>query len=128
MNSKRAKKRAVNTAVVISLKDKILILAIVLIIVCSTAALLLFRSIQQQQQRIDQTLMRWRLKYHLDDQQVAAIRLIELEFHGNGVPFSGKSGRTPEEIRQHHLALSKAMGPEDGARFLMAMEKNQAQH
>jgi len=76
-----------------------------------------------QRGALNRQLMQWRASYHLTDQQVARIREIELEFHGNGNPFTSRESGTPEENDAHHLEISRVMNPEDGARFAEVMIK-----
>ena len=58
-----------------------------------------------------------RVSYSLDDSQVAAIRSIENEYHGEGGIFYTPS-RSYQEKVSHEIEISKQMSPENGARFL----------
>ncbi len=73
-------------------------------------------------------LEKWTASYHLTGEQADRIRQIEVEFHGNGNPFTSRGSATPEENHAHHLEISRAMNPEDGARFMEAMLKNGGRH
>lgn len=70
---------------------------------------------------MQRSLDQMRVEYHLDEDQIARIREMEWEFHGSGNPFTSPT-HTAEEIRQHKLAISAVMSPEDAARFRSTMK------
>jgi hypothetical protein len=70
---------------------------------------------------------KWKTTYHINDEQAERIQQIELDFHGNGSPFSIKPTRSKEEKHRHHEEISRLMSPEDGAHFMKAMEKERRQ-
>lgn len=81
-----------------------------------------------QRAALHRVLAAWTVTYHLTPEQADRIREIELNFHGNGNPFTSRESGTPEENDAHHLEVSRVMNPEDGARFLKAMIKNGGHH
>ncbi len=76
---------------------------------------------RQQTSSLDRMITRWRIDYHLSDEQARRIRAIEEQFHGNGNPFL-RPAHTLEETREHHRAVAAKMNPEDGARFFKTQE------
>ena len=72
-------------------------------------------------QKIESTLARWRVTYHLDDDQVRRIRSMETQFHAGWNPFNHPV-HTPAETQEHHLAISRVMTSEDAAYFLKNTE------
>lgn len=78
--------------------------------------------IHQQNRELTRQMERWRKSYHLTESQVARIRELELTFHGNGNPFAFRGEPTQQELEQHHIAISQAMPPADGTRFLAALK------
>lgn len=72
----------------------------------------------QQRKALDKQLAQWKPLYHLTDEQAERIRQIELDFHGNGNPFTSRVSGTPEEDEAHHLEISRVMKPKDAERFL----------
>lgn len=76
-------------------------------------------------QKIESTLARWRVTYHLDDDQVRKIRGMETQFHAGWNPFNHPA-HTPAEIAGHHLAISRMMTSEDAALFLKHRQGEQS--
>lgn len=68
-------------------------------------------------QKIESTLARWRVTYHLDDDQARKIRIMETQFHAGWIPFNHPV-HTPAETDEHHRAISRAMTSEDAELFL----------
>jgi hypothetical protein len=83
-----------------------------------------FMGIAEQRKALEHLVANWRVTYHLTDEQAARIRKIELDFHGNGNPFTSRDSGTAEENIAHYLEISRAMSPEDGARFLRTRRDN----
>ena len=81
-----------------------------------------FYTTGKAEQTMWRTLDQMRVEYHLDEQQLERISAMEREFHGSGNPFTRPS-HTLGEVRQHELAISAVMNPEDAARFLSKIEK-----
>lgn len=77
---------------------------------------------------LNKQMMKWKAAYHLTDEQAARIHQIEVDFHGNGNPFTSPASGTPEENDAHHLEISREMNPEDGARFIEVMNKKGGGH
>ena len=73
-------------------------------------------------QYVEDDLKRFRARYHLSDEQLRQTRRLEEQFHGSGNPFTLPT-HTPEEEHEHLLQHSRAMSPEDGARFLAERER-----
>ncbi len=80
-----------------------------------------FRAKSKHSQHIESTVARWRVTYHLDDDQVRQIRGLETQFHAGWNPFNHPV-HTPAETYRHHLAISRVMAPEDAAYFLKNTE------
>ncbi len=87
-----------------------------------------FGSVRQQKANVTKTVQNWKSIYHLDDSVAEQIRQIELEYHGNGSPLSLSVNQDRATRYQHHEAISKLMSPENGARFMRAMEKEADKH
>ena len=81
-----------------------------------------------QRQALDKQFAKWKKTYHLTDEQAARIRQMELDFHGNGNPFTSRDSGTPEENTAHHLEMSRVMNPEDGERFFRDIQHSKEQH
>ena len=73
-------------------------------------------------------MQRWKTLYHIDDNAAEQIKQIELDYHGNGSPFTIKPLRSGYENHLHHAGISRLMSEEDGARFMKAMEKSSDSH
>lgn len=84
--------------------------------------------IAAQNKALDGQISRWRTLYHLTAEQAARVRQLELEFHGNGNPFTSRESGTPEENDAHHLAISRVMNPSDAERFLLDVQRNKRNH
>jgi hypothetical protein len=118
------KKKAVTPPATLKLREKAVFLGFAFLFFGFPAFFLHRRSIHDQTASISKTVLKWKDTYHIDDDETERIKQIELNFHGNGSPFSIKPTRTKEEKHRHHQEISSLMGPEDGARFMKAMEKN----
>lgn len=81
-----------------------------------------FRSWLTNRQAIDEAIERWRLEYHLSEEQTTQIRQIEEAYHGTGTIFTWPS-HSIAEIADHQPSISRIMNPEDGARFLAEQER-----
>jgi hypothetical protein len=112
----------------LSLRDKAIVLGFLLLLLVFPAVFLHIHSIKQQTASISKTVQKWKTTYHISDEQATHIKQIELDFHGNGSPFSIKPTRTRKEKYRHHEEISSLMAPEDGAQFMKAMEKNGDRH
>jgi hypothetical protein len=104
------------------LRDKVIAIGIPVTIVAVLTYLAISGSIERHEMALDHKLTKWQSVYHLDDGQKAEIKRIENEFHGRGNPLAVRKDHSPAEVREHHLTISKVMKPEDGSRFLHAME------
>ncbi|RBP38602.1 hypothetical protein DES53_111121 [Roseimicrobium gellanilyticum] len=113
---------------VMTLSDKLLAFGIPGVIFGSLIYILISGNIEKHSMVLDRTLSKWQSLYHLDEGQKAEIKRIEVEFHGKGNPFAVRTEHSREEIREHHVSISKVMKPEDGSRFLEAMEREQRSH
>lgn len=82
----------------------------------------------EERAALHRMLMEWTASYHLTAEQAEHIRQLELEFHGNGNPFTSRDSGTPEENDAHHLEISRVMNPEDGTRFVKVMIKQGGRH
>lgn len=80
-----------------------------------------FSATHQQQVAFDELIAKWRVSYHLTDDQARRLRAMEADFHGNGNPFF-RPAHTLEETRAHHRQMADVMATEDGERFFKAME------
>lgn len=79
-----------------------------------------FTAIWSSKRHLDDFLGRLQINYNLDEAQIAAIRRIEQEYHGQGGIFS--PSRSYQEKRDHDIAISQQMSPADGARFLVELQ------
>jgi hypothetical protein len=128
MSKPTRKQKAVPALTKLSLRDKAMLIGVPILLLAVPALVLHFSAIHQQTASISKTVQNWKTTYHINDEQAERIKQIELTFHGNGSPFSIKSTRTRDEKHRHHEEVSRLMSPEDGARFMKAMEKNEGRH
>jgi hypothetical protein len=128
MKAPRKKRPAKPKGATFPLKDKIIAFGIPLTVFGLVVGIMINGSIEKHSQVLDTKLSRWREVYHLNEAQVKAIKRIEIEFHGNGSPFTVIGTHSSAEIHQHHITISRAMSPEDGARYLAAMERSAGVH
>lgn len=128
MSKPSRKKKAVPAPTTLSVRDKAIIFGFLLLLLVLPAILLHIHSINQQTASISRTVQKWKTTYHINDEQVERIQQIELDYHGNGSPFSIKPARTRDEKHRHHEEISRLMSPEDGAHFMQAMEKGADKH
>jgi len=119
------KKRKRDEVTTISLRDEILLGSIVVCVLLSSLLCVFVCVTFQARQTLQKQLADWRIKYHLDDRQIQRIEQLERDFHGNGNLFT-RPIRSLEETRQHDLALSREMSPEDAERFLESIKKKTA--
>lgn len=102
------------------------IVAVVMLLLL--AAFFLFSRMLTIRTRLNGRLAEWTASYHLTDPQVARIRQLELEYHGNGLPFSGRDPGTLEANKAHYLRISLIMSPEDCARFVRVIVEDGGPH
>lgn len=128
MSKLSRKKKAVTPPSTLKLREKAVFIGFVLLFFGLPAFFLHRRSIHDQTASISKTVQKWKDTYHINDEKTERIKQIELNFHGNGSPFSIKPTRTKEEKYRHHQEISTLMEPEDGVRFMKAMEKSDDRH
>jgi hypothetical protein len=104
-----------------SLKDKLKIWAWIVGVFLIFAFLFHFVTTRHQRSSLDALFQRWRIDYHLNEEQARRVRAIEEKFHGSGDPFT-RPAHTQTETREHHRAMAAEMNPEDGERFFRAQE------
>jgi hypothetical protein len=109
-------------------KDKLYFIGIPILLLGIVALLLHVGSTAQQNAAVTRTVTKWKTTYHFAEGQAERIKQIELDFHGNGSPFRIKPTRSKEEKHCHHEEISRLMSPEDGARFMKAMEQSEGKH
>jgi len=122
------KKKAVTPPATLKLREKVFFIGFVLLFFGLPAFFLHRRSIHDQTASISKTVQKWKHIYHIDDEKAELIQQIEIDFHGNGSPFSIKPSRTRDEKHRHHEEISRLMSPEDGVHFMKAMEKSEGKH
>jgi len=105
-----------------------MLLGVPILLLAVPALVLHFSAIHQQRKSISKTVEGWRTIYHLNDEQVESIKRIEIDFHGNGSPFSFRPVHAKEETHRHHQEIGSIMAPEDGERFIQVMEKSDGRH
>ena len=128
MSKLSRKKKAAATPTALAPRDKAMLIGVPILLLAIPAFVLHFSSIHQQTTSISKTVTKWKTTYHINDAQAELIQQIELDFHGNGSPFSIKPTRSKEEKHRHHEEISRLMSPEDGAHFMKAMEKDDGKH
>lgn len=128
MSKLSRKKKAAATPTAFAPRDKAMLIGVPILLLAIPALVLHFSSIHQQTTSISRTVTKWKTTYHITDAQAELIQQIELDFHGNGSPFSIKPARTRDEKHRHHEEISRLMSPEDGARFMRAMERSEGKH
>ncbi len=99
-------------------RDRFVIAGWIVLGVGSMIAFGMFVIVMQWRSSIDKRLERWRITYHLDDAQIASIRMAEFEFHGSGNPFTTPSQHDDKAVEQHHRQLASLMGEQEGRNFL----------
>jgi len=128
MSKLSRKKKASATPTALAPRDKALLIGVPILLLAIPALVLHFSSIHQQTTSISKTVTKWNTTYHINDEQAERIQQIEIDFHGNGSPFSIKPSRTRDEKHRHHEEISRLMSPEDGAHFMQAMERSEGKH
>ena len=128
MSKLSRKKKTVPAPTKLSLRDKAIVIGFLLLLLVFPAVFLHIHSFNKQTASISRTVTKWKTTYHINDAQAELIQQIELDFHGNGSPFSIKPAHTRDEKHRHHEEISRLMSPEDGARFMKAMEKSEGKH
>ena len=128
MSKPSRKQKTVPAPTKLSKRDKAMLIGVPIVLLAVPALVLHFSAIHQQTASVTRTVTKWKTTYHINDEQVERIKQIELDFHGNGSPFSIKPARNKDEKHRHHEEISRLMSPEDGARFLQVMEKSEGKH
>lgn len=126
-SSKRRSKTAASAAAS-PLRQRLILAACFAGFMVFLAAFVTVSGMITQRAALNRMLASWTVSYHLTPEQADRIREIELNFHGNGNPFTSRESGTPEENDAHHLEVSRVMSPEDGARFIKAMVKSGGRH
>lgn len=127
-NASRKSAKSASPLTKLSRKDGLYLLGIPIVLLGIIALPLHIVSTAQQNASVSRTVAKWKTTYHISDEQAARIKEIELDFHGNGSPFSLRPIFSPEEKHRHHEEISRLMSPEDGARFMKAMERSEGKH
>lgn len=73
-------------------------------------------------------LNKWQRAYRLDDATVDRLRVIEVNFHGNGNPFASPIPHTKEEVAVHLQEMAALMGKTQGDEFLNDMRRGRWRH
>jgi len=128
MSKLSRKKKPAATPTTFALRDKAMLIGAPILLLAIPALVLHFSSIHQRTTSISKTVVKWKTTYHINDEQAERIKQIELDFHGSGSPFSIKPAHTRDEKHRHHEEISRLMSPEDGARFMRAMERSEGKH
>lgn len=128
MSKLSRKKKAATAPTTLASRDKVMLIGVPILLLAVPALVLHFSSISQQTASIAKTVEGWKTTYHINDEQAERIKQIELDFHGNGSPFSIKPTRSKDEKHRHHEDISRLMSPEDGAHFMKVMEKSEGKH
>ncbi len=128
MSKLSRKKKAAATPTAFAPRDKAMLIGVPILLLAIPALVLHFSAIHQQTASISKTVTKWKTTYHINDAQAELIQQIELDFHGNGSPFSIKPSRTRDEKHRHHEEISRMMSPENGAHFMQAMERSEGKH
>jgi hypothetical protein len=128
MSKLSRKKKDAPAATKLTLRDKAIVFGFLLLLLVLPAVFLHIHSINQQTASISRTVVKWKTTYHINDEQAERIKQIELDFHGNGSPFSIKPARSRDEKHRHHEEISRLMSPEDGAQFMSVMEQSEGKH
>lgn len=128
MSKLSRKKKPAATPTAFAPRDKAMLIGLLILLLAIPALVLHFSSIHQQTTSISKTVTKWKTTYHITDEQAERIKQIELDFHGNGSPFSIKPARTRDEKHRHHEEISRMMSPENGAHFMQAMERSEGKH
>jgi len=128
MSKLTRKQKAMPASTKLSWRDKAIVFGFLLLLLVFPAVFLHIHSINQQTASISKTVQKWKTTYHINDEQAERIKQIELDFHGNGSPFSIKPTRNRDEKHRHHEEIRRLMSAEDGVRFMKAMEKSEGKH
>ena len=108
--------------VALSLRGRLTIVGSIVASLAVIVGTTVFESKIKHAKQVEDDLKNLAARYHLDDEQLRETRHLEEQFHGSGNPFTRPS-HTFEEEQEHLLKHSRAMSPEDGARFLAEHEK-----
>lgn len=125
---RKGKKEAAPTSTVSPWKERLVVAACVAGLMGVLALIGTVMGIGAQRQALDKQFAKWKTLYHLTDEQAARLRQMELDFHGNGNPFTSRESGTPEENLAHHLKMSRVMSPEAGERFFRDIQHSKGQH
>lgn len=128
MSKLSRKQKIVPVPTKLTLRDKAKVFGFLLLLLVFPAVFLHIHSINQQTASVTRTVTKWKTTYHINAEQAERIKQIELDFHGNGSPFSIKPARTRDEKHHHHEEISRLMSPENGALFMKAMERSEGRH
>lgn len=128
MSKLSRKKKTPATPIDLAPGDKAMLIGVPILLLTIAALVLHFSAIHQQNASISKNVKKWKITYHINDEQATRIKQIELDFHGNGSPFCIKPSRTGDEKLRHHKEISLLMSPEGGANFMRAMEKGEDKH
>lgn len=128
MSKPSRKSKAAAASTTLSPRDKAMLIGVPILLLAVPALVIHFSSLRQQHASVSKTVEGWKTTYHLNGEQAERIKQIEIDFHGNGSPFSIKPARTRDEKHRHHEEISRLMSPEDGAHFMQAMEKGSDKH
>lgn len=102
-------------------QDKIKLAVILLTMLAAFLLWFVVGGRQASKHRLNAKLERWRVTYHLSDEQTARIREAEIRFHGSrGIFESGCNDS--KQLHEHHLEISRMMNPDDAVRFLRMQE------
>lgn len=97
----------------------------VFLILGSCAVLVHYRAADLHERALDRRLKNWRIKYALNDAEVARLRALEESFHGSGGLFP-RGQPTPEESARHRLEIAALLPADAAQRFLKPAKGNQA--
>ncbi|MGE0414962.1 MAG: hypothetical protein AB7Q64_23360 [Verrucomicrobiales bacterium] len=111
-----------------SWKDHFLIAAWITVPLAATIAFVFFLFTSKWNSSITLRLDQWRQAYQLDDATVDRLRVIEVNFHGNGNPFTGPIPHTKEEVAVHLQEMASLMGEPQGDEFLNDMRRGRWRH
>lgn len=118
----RRKRRDLAT---LSRKNRWFLICVPIVTFGGIAVLMHFISVVEQETSVAKTVQGWQSAFHFSDEQAARIEQIEIDFHGNGSPFSARRVHTAAEIKSHHEDIAHQMEAGQGSRFLQFMEKRE---
>ena len=94
-------------------RERLAAVAVILIILGCGLGPYTAWTIHGHRRAIDRRIERLKAEFELNDTQVQQLRELELEFRGNGNPFSFRGDPSPTERAEYHERLNQLIGDQN---------------